>query len=121
MRVGHIIKEIREKERNYRQDYVAQKLDLSIRAYKNIEANVTDISLDRLDEIATILEVSPVYIISNKSPLGGILNNFNNSQGNQGTNIMNQGTSIEMIQQLYERIIHEKDAVIAELSRRLQK
>lgn len=115
MRVGHIIKEIREKDKNYRQDYVAQKLDLSIRAYKNIEANVTDITLDRLDAIADILEVSPIHIISNRSPIGGILNNFNNGQGNQGTNIMHQGTPIEMIQQLYERIIQEKDAIIEQL------
>lgn len=120
MRVGNTIKEIREKERNIRQEYVAKKLGIGIRAYKNIEANNTDITLDRLEEIAKILDVTVVQLISNKTLLGGIQNNFNNGQGNQGTNIMHQGMSVELIQQLYERLIQEKDAIIASLESKMK-
>ena len=57
MRVGDNIKEIREIEKNYKRSYVAERLGISTRAYSNIENNITDITLLRLEEIANIFDV----------------------------------------------------------------
>ncbi|PKD19475.1 hypothetical protein APR41_16065 [Salegentibacter salinarum] len=66
MKVGDNIREIREVERNYKRSFVAKSLQISTRAYGNIENNITDLTLDRLEEIAKILECSPIYILNYK-------------------------------------------------------
>lgn len=66
MKVGDKIQEIRERERNYKRSYVATCLGISTRAYCNIENNITDITLKRLEEIAEIMECDPLYILQYK-------------------------------------------------------
>jgi len=90
MRVGDNIREIREVEKNYKRDYMAEKLGISTRAYANIENNVTDITLQRLEMIADILECTPLYILNHKESKKEFYNHFHNYSGNRGVNIMNQ-------------------------------
>ena len=66
MKIGDNIQEIREVEKNLKRSYVANRLNISTRAYCNIENNVTDISLNRLEEIAMIFECTPEYILNYK-------------------------------------------------------
>lgn len=54
--VGQKIKKLREL-RNYTQEYMAKKLDLSMNGYGKIEREETELTLNRLNEIAKILEV----------------------------------------------------------------
>lgn len=91
MKIGDNIKEIREGERNYKRSYVADRLQISTRAYANIENNVADITLNRLEEIAEIFECTPQYILNYQQSKKEFNNYFHNNQGNKGVNIMHQG------------------------------
>lgn len=63
------IRKIRE-SKNYTQDYLAAKLAISQNAYSKIELGYTKITVERLFQIAQILEVNPVdlIIINGKQP-----------------------------------------------------
>ena len=54
--VGQKIKKLREL-RNYTQEHMAKKLELSLNGYGKIEREETELTLNRLTEIAKILEV----------------------------------------------------------------
>ncbi|MVN92249.1 helix-turn-helix domain-containing protein [Mucilaginibacter aquatilis] len=56
------IRKIRE-YRNYTQEYLAVKLDISQNAYSKIELGYTKITLERLFQIALILEVDVIELI----------------------------------------------------------
>ena len=56
------IRKIRE-FRNYTQDYLAAKLQISQNAYSKIELGYSSITLNRLIEIAEILEIELVDMI----------------------------------------------------------
>ena len=50
--------------RNYTQDYLAAKLGISQNAYSKIELGYSNITLNRLVEIAEILEVDLIELIT---------------------------------------------------------
>lgn len=88
MSIAHKIRRIRE-IKNYSQEFVAQKLDISPKAYSKLENEETKLSVDRLYQIAEILEVKPedlmnfdekvvIYSISNGD---GVVYNKNVSDG----------------------------------------
>lgn len=56
------IRKIRE-SKDYTQDYLAVKLSISQNAYSKIELGYTKITVERLFQIAQILEVNPVGLI----------------------------------------------------------
>lgn len=56
------IRKIRE-YRNYTQDYLAAKLLISQNAYSKIELGYSKITLDRLFQIAIILEIEVMQLI----------------------------------------------------------
>jgi transcriptional regulator with XRE-family HTH domain len=90
MKIGENIREIREKEKNLKQEDVAKALGITTKAYSNIENNIADITLTRLYELAEIFEVAPEYIL-NYQEKSTFTNHFNNYEGNNGVNIMYQG------------------------------
>ena len=63
MGIGHKIRRIRE-IKNYSQDYIAQKLEISPKAYSKIESEETRLSVDRLYQLAEILEVKPEDLLN---------------------------------------------------------
>ena len=56
------IRKVRE-YRNYTQDYLAAKLEISQNAYSKIELGYSKITLDRLFHIAQILEVEVTQLL----------------------------------------------------------
>jgi len=56
------IRKVRE-FRNYTQDYLAAKLEISQNAYSKIELGYTKITLDRLFHIALILEIEVTQLL----------------------------------------------------------
>ena len=56
------IRKIRE-IRNYSQDYLAQNLGLSVRAYSKIETGETQLTIKRLNQISEVLDVHPLTIL----------------------------------------------------------
>ncbi|GAB3923719.1 helix-turn-helix domain-containing protein [Mucilaginibacter myungsuensis] len=56
------IRKVRE-SKDYTQDYLAVKLNISQNAYSKIELGYTKITVERLFQIAQILEVNPVDLL----------------------------------------------------------
>lgn len=116
MKIGDNIKEIRETEKNFKRSFVAEKLSISTRAYSNIENNVADITINRLQEIADIFECSPHYILNYKQSKKEFYNYFHNNNGNNGINIMNQGNQSQgesVIQKLKDELLESERNRIA--------
>ena len=99
MKIGDNIREIREKEKNLKQEDVAKALGITTKAYSNIENNIADITLTRLYELAEIFDVAPEYIL-NYQEKSTFTNHFNNYEGNNGVNIMYQGCTPEQVKNL---------------------
>ena len=57
------IRKLRE-FRDYTQDYLAAKLDISQNAYSKIELGYSRITLERLFIISSVLEVEPTQLLS---------------------------------------------------------
>ena len=97
--IGNNIKIFRELH-NFSQEYMAQQLGLSQASYARIESGQTIPKVDRLQHIATILEVDLSTLLNT--------NNFNfifNAVANQSGYINNQSNNnidIELIRQIIQ-------------------
>ena len=63
MHIGDKIRKVRELK-GYKQEYVADKLGMSVTAYGNIERGDSSLSFDRLEEIAAVMEVAVQDILN---------------------------------------------------------
>lgn len=77
--IGIKIKKIRE-DRNLSQIYVAQKLGISQNAYSKLENNISKLTIDRLKDLAKILEVPEDELLNNETNIF----NFNNNKTANG-------------------------------------
>ncbi|MGK8249863.1 helix-turn-helix domain-containing protein [Moraxella lacunata] len=110
MLVFEKIKDIRE-TKGFTQEEIANALEISPSGYSKIERGETRISIDRLQQIADILEVNIFDLIPNKEhniiyELNGGYNNF---QGNYYSGDKSQA-EIEKLQ----LIIAHKDELLAQ-------
>ena len=55
--------------KNYTQDYMAFSLGISQKAYSKIEAGITKLTVERLLEIASILELDAEAILNSSDPI----------------------------------------------------
>ena len=96
--VGDKIKNIRELK-NFTQEYMADKLEISQAAYSKLEKGDLKISQDKLNKIAEILDVNleDIKDFDNKR----ILNSYNSIKGNN-SNITYSNQDIILIRKLYE-------------------
>ncbi len=108
--IGTKIRKIRELK-NYTQEYVASKLELTIAGYGKIERNEVKVNSDRLEQIARALEVRPSQIMEFDE------NNVFNIQTNNGSA---NGTTIYQ-NQGYEKLIAYLEGEINRLKAELQK
>ena len=116
-KVNDNIRKIRELK-NISQEFVANELGITTRAYSKIETGETQLTINRLDKICKILKVSPEELLGFDSAL--IFNNvFHNEQG-QGTQQAFNNTDIQQVKELYERLLKEKDKVISVLEKKLE-
>jgi transcriptional regulator with XRE-family HTH domain len=99
------IKQVRELK-NLTQDSVAAKLDLSTRAYSKIETGETQLTINRLNEIAAIFEMDPMEILGFDDAK---IFNINNSTGNNGYN--NIFFPEKLVQQYEETIQSLKEQI----------
>ena len=92
------LKQLRELK-NFTQEYMAQQLGLSTRAYSKIETGETQLTINRLNEISTILGVDPIEALGFDHQ-----NIFNNctQEGNIGINHINLPD--KLIEQYEKRI-----------------
>ena len=99
------IKQIRELK-NFTQEYVAQQLGLSTRAYSKIETGETQLTINRLNEISAILGVPPMEVLGFDDKN---IFNINHSTGNNGYN--NIMYPEKLIQQYEETIQALKEQI----------
>ena len=90
MRIGDSIKEIREIEKDFKRSYVAGKLNITTRAYSNIENNIADITVNRLEDLANIFECDPLYILNYQSSKKEFYNSFHKHLKNQVSSTISQ-------------------------------
>lgn len=104
--VGRKIKFIRTKYFDYTQHYMASKLNISQNVYSRIESGQIKLEKDdeRLKQIASIfnMEIDDILNLSEKI----VLNNCSNSAGALYGDMHNHN-DVEMIKQLYERLLKE--------------
>ena len=69
MKVKEVAYNIRNKREtlNYTQEYLAAKLNISQNAYSKIELGYTKITLERLFQIAEVLETALMELIADKA------------------------------------------------------
>lgn len=111
---GHKIRQIRELK-GFSQEYIADKLGISQRAYSKIENNQTKIDWERITKIAEIFGVDPIDMVSFDDNL--IFNNCNQS-GKFETFINNMP---ERLIEQYEKRINDLNEEIQFLRRQLEK
>ena len=99
------IKQIRELK-NFTQEYVAQKLGLSTRAYSKIETGETQLTINRLNDISAILGVEPMEVLGFDDKK---VFNFYNS--NDINNIKNINLPDKLVQQYEETIQALKEQI----------
>lgn len=100
--VGHKIRAVREMQ-GITQDFLADKLALSQTALSKIENGELKVEFDRVCQIAEILDVDVNTIINfDKSVV------FNSCSQSGYINTNNITTS-DVMESLYEKLIHEKD------------
>lgn len=113
------IKRFRE-SRSFTQEYMSEVLGLSQRAYSSIENGQTQLTVDKLLDIADTLKVSVSDIIGYDSRYVYNNNFNNNATENKGSLIFNQD-NLEEYKELYERLIKSKDEEIETLKKVLEK
>lgn len=111
--IGYKIRKVRE-IKNLSQKYMADKLSVSQSHYSDMENCKTDISEEKLEEIARILEVNPDTI---KNFNDQVVFNACSQSGYYNTNNIN---STEKIEDLYKEIIKAKDEHILQLQKEIQ-
>lgn len=99
------LKQLRELK-NYTQEYVATQLGLTTRAYSKIESGETQLTINRLNEISTILGIDPMEALGFDHQ-----NIFNNctQEGNIGVNHIN--IPDKLLEQ-YEKRIHQLESEV---------
>jgi transcriptional regulator with XRE-family HTH domain len=103
MKVGNKIKKIRELK-NYTQEYMANELSMSISNYSKIERDEISITLDRLDEIATILKMKfqDILAFDEKNVFNFI--NSPNSQGYINNLYANNNNADKILNEIFTRL-----------------
>ncbi len=110
------IKTLRE-TKNLTQEHMADVLHLSQRAYSSIENGQTQLTVERLYEIAEALQVSIGEIIGVENQ-NVYNNNFNNHALNNKGNLVFKQDAFDEQRSLYERMLALKDEQIKELKGR---
>ena len=98
------IKQIRELK-NLTQEYVSSQLGLSVRAYSKIESGETQLTINRLKEISSILKIDPIEILGFN--VKSIFNIHHNSDVNSNYN----NYPDKLIQQYEETIQSLKEQI----------
>ena len=99
--------------RNYSQEYIAEKLGITQNAYSRIENNQTKITAERLEKIATILNIAPMELLSDKEPVLHFSDPSSHPAHSPKEDHWKE--MIENTRQLYGQVIVGKDERIANL------
>lgn len=114
MSVGKKIKQLREL-RNFTQSYMAEQLNLSLNGYGKIERDETDITLQRINQIAKVLDTSLATILNFDS--NQVFNQYNNKSATANGVVQNQQIIAEQgLQDFFNTIKNDIDTLKSELA-----
>jgi len=116
--LGTKIRKLRELK-NYKQDHMAELLGISTNAYGKIERDETDVSHDRLEQIAKALDLTVTDILNFDEKM--IFNMMHNKDGiyNNGGPFYNQFP--EDLKKLYEDKVRLLEDKIEYLQKEIEK
>lgn len=110
MKVQEKIRTMRE-AKNWSQEEMAEKLNMSVSGYSKIERGETNPHISKLEQIAQILGIDLIELIS----FGEKHVYLVNGDGNNGCNVIGSSTEIAFeIQKLQMQLSH-KDEIIEQL------
>ena len=103
---GQKIRKIRE-IRGYKQEYLADQLGMSAKSFGKIESGETSLSISRLQQIAKVLDVDPLDVLSFDEKQ---VFHHSSQSGNSNSSVINHDFTHERA--LYEReITHLKEEI----------
>jgi transcriptional regulator with XRE-family HTH domain len=112
--IGHRLRKLRE-SKDLGQDWIAHELGMSVSGYSRIERDEVKITYDKLERIATILNV-PVADILNHQEATQVNDTTTNNNSNNG-----QSLEIEKLESLYREQINNLRDEVAYLRELLRK
>ena len=123
--VGNKIRKIRELK-NLKQDYLAEQLGISVTAYGNIERGEADVSMERLEQIAKVLDLSIQDILSfDEKKVFNVMHNQTVQNANIDTIVaIHYHEFSEQLKKLYEdnsKLLQDKIQLLEELNENLKK
>ncbi len=97
---------------------MADKIHLSEKAWQNIENGITKLDIDRLNEIATVLEMSLMDLINSQESF--YINQLSNEHSQVGVGFLAKDVVInndvsEKERALFEKMLAEKDRQIEDM------
>jgi len=101
--------------RNYSQEYIAEKLGITQNAYSRIENNQTRLTAERLEKLATILNISLMELLSEKEPVIQFAEPHPAGTAAPPVRDEHWKEMMESTRQLYGQVIVSKDEKIAHL------
>lgn len=113
--IGEKIRILRT-QKNYTQDYLAQKIGVSQKAYSKLEKNEIKLTVEALMRISDALEIPVQYFFEDGDRHN--INDFSSRSG--GDNVLYKTVQHEKITELYEKLLKAKDAVIDEKQRLIE-
>ena len=125
METDEILIRIKEhrKKRGFSYETMAHEMSTSTAAYRKIEMNQTKLTLERLYQIAQILDVSVGNLldIQNKNQLSQINKDTSTGYLQQIDNFHSENKEkSEKIESLYEARLKDKDLVIEQLQKTIE-
>ena len=111
-KIGEKIAKLRELK-NYRQEYMAEKLKIQQAAYSAIETGKTDIKYSQLEKISEILEIDLAKLIGfDEKTVFNVTNDMSNNNGENQTGVAVQN-STNSEKQLYEQmLVMQKERIV---------
>ena len=112
MEIGTKIKKIREL-RNYTQEYMAEKLNMTQAGYSKIERDEVDVNYDKIEKISEILGITPSALISFDEKY--VFHNYSQTTNSFGINTENNSSERQLYQDkirlLEDKIAYQQDII----------
>lgn len=101
LKIGESIRRARL-DKNYTQEYLAQKLSITPLAYGNMERGKTELTLTRLEEIAKVLDTTPESLLTVQDgfSINAPVSNANVGNGSTNTIGISEGALNNLTQAL---------------------
>ncbi len=110
--VGIKIRKLRELK-EYSQEYMAQQMSITASAYSKLERDETDMTLNRLNEIAKILGVDTQTIMNfDEKQIFNITNSHQNAIGNREAHVYNNDKLVEHLEKEVAHLRNENTRLI---------